>query len=62
MHSVQNRAPSRALLRLTPVVLFYPFRAPFPPRRMYLKFVEAIYLECLKERMMSDIKFGAVAR
>lgn len=30
--------------------------------RMYLKFVESIYLECLKERMMSDIKFEAVAR
>lgn len=30
--------------------------------RMYLKFVEPIYLECLKERMMSDIKFEAVAR
>lgn len=30
--------------------------------RMYLKFVESIYLECLKERMTSDIKFEAVAR
>lgn len=30
--------------------------------RMYLKFVESVYLECLKERMTSDIKFEAVAR
>lgn len=30
--------------------------------RIYLKFVESIYVECLKERMMSDIKFEAVAR
>ncbi|CAN0177148.1 unnamed protein product, partial [Ascophyllum nodosum] len=29
---------------------------------MYLKFVESIYLECLRERMMSDIKFEAVSR
>ncbi|CAN0042403.1 unnamed protein product, partial [Hapterophycus canaliculatus] len=36
--------------------------ASFVGARMYLKFVESIYLECLKERMMSDIKFEAVAR
>ncbi|CAB1120814.1 unnamed protein product [Ectocarpus sp. CCAP 1310/34] len=36
--------------------------ASFVGARMYLKFVESIYLECLKERMTSDIKFEAVAR
>ncbi|CAN0308728.1 unnamed protein product, partial [Laminaria digitata] len=36
--------------------------ASFVGARIYLKFVESIYLECLKERMMSDIKFEAVAR
>jgi len=45
----------------------FPLSLPFRPvctlqPRMYLKFVESIYLECLKERMMSDIKFEAVAR
>eukprot|EP00903_Cladosiphon_okamuranus_P015230 g14076.t1 len=36
--------------------------ASFVGARLYLKFVESIYLDCLKERMMSDIKFEAVAR
>ena len=41
------------------------FLSPYlslPLGRIYLKFVESIYLECLKERMMSDIKFETVAR
>lgn len=43
-------------------VLLFLVCSSHPPRRMYLKFVEPIYLECLRERMMSDIKFEAVAR